>query len=85
MQAITTLLYLYVTPYMYNVDAGNLGAKTGFIFMGLSIILFVLAWLYIPETKGLTTEEIDVLYEEKVAPRKFAKRETAIAASKVDM
>ena len=58
---------------MYNVGAGsgNLGAKTGFVFMGGSSILFVMAYLWIPETHGLTTEEIDYLYENKVSPRKF--------------
>lgn len=60
---------------MYNIGAGsgNLGAKTGFVFMGSSIILLVMAYLWIPETHGLTTEEIDYLYENKVNPRKFRK------------
>lgn len=60
---------------MYNVGAGsgNLGAKTGFVFMGSSIILFVMAFLWTPETHGLTTDEIDHLYESKVSPRKFGK------------
>ena len=60
---------------MYNVGAGsgNLGAKTGFVFMGSSVILFVMAYFWIPETHGLTTEEIDRLYESKVSPRKFGK------------
>ena len=39
-QAFTTWLFAFRTPYMYNVGAGsgNLGAKTGFAFMGGSII-----------------------------------------------
>lgn len=74
-QAFTTWLFAFCTPYMYNVGAGsgNLGAKTGFVFMGSSIILFVLAYFWIPETHGLTTEELDGLYENKVGPRKFGK------------
>lgn len=86
-QAFTTWVFAFCTPYMYNVGAGsgNLGAKTGFVFMGSSIVLFVLAYLWIPETHGLTTEEIDYLYENKVSPRKFGKRiagETALAEQK---
>jgi hypothetical protein len=58
---------------MQNVDTGsrNLGAKTGFLFMGSSILLLGLAWLWIPETRGLSTEEIDSLYERGMSPRKF--------------
>ncbi|KAH6683095.1 putative MFS sugar transporter [Halenospora varia] len=72
-QALSTWFFAFVTPYMYNVGAGsgNLGAKTGFIFMGLSMVLFVMAYLWVPETQNLTTEEIDYLYESKTSPRRF--------------
>ena len=72
-QALSTWFFSFVTPYMYNVGAGsgNLGAKTGFIFMGCSVILFVMAYLWIPETQNLTTEDIDYLYESKTSPRRF--------------
>ncbi len=58
---------------MYNIGSGsgNLGAKTGFVFLGSSILLLVLAWFYIPETRGFSTEVIDDLYERRFSPRKF--------------
>lgn len=58
---------------MYNVGAGsgNLGAKTGFVYMGSSFVLLLVAFFWIPETKGLSTEELDYLYENGVPPRKF--------------
>jgi len=31
--------------------------------MGTSVVLLLLAWVYIPETRGLSTEVIDGLYE----------------------
>jgi hypothetical protein len=62
---------------MYNVDAADLGAKTGFIFAGLSVLLFVMSWFMLPETSGLTVEDIDIAYTEKVSPRKFADRRTS--------
>ncbi|RDW80047.1 hypothetical protein BP6252_04685 [Coleophoma cylindrospora] len=70
-QTFTTWLTVFVVPYMYNVDAGNLGARTGFIFMGLAVFLLVGAWYLVPDTSSLTTEEIDLLYEDKVSPRHF--------------
>jgi hypothetical protein len=77
MQAFTSWLFQFCTPYMYNVGSGsgNLGAKTGFIFMGSSVLLLILAWFWIPETRGLSTEEIDGLYERRVSPRKFGRVE----------
>ena len=80
MQAFTAWLFAFVTPYMYNVGSGsgNLGAKTGLVFMGSSIFLFVMAFLWIPETQGLTTEDIDYLYEKKVSPRRFRRNEIAL-------
>lgn len=74
MQAFTSWLFAFVTPYMYNVGAGsgNLGAKTGFVFMGSSILLLVVSYFWIPEIRGLTTEEIDYLYGNKVSPRRFS-------------
>jgi hypothetical protein len=35
-----TGLTTFIMPYIYNVDVGNLGARTGFIFAGTSILLF---------------------------------------------
>ena len=70
-QAFFGWLTQFVTPYMYNVDSGNLGARTGFIYAALSVLLIGGAWLLVPETSGLTAEEIDRAYSEKVAVRNF--------------
>jgi len=76
-QSLGSWLFQFTVPYMYNVDAANLGAKTGFIFAGLSVLLFVISWFMLPETSGLTVEDIDMAYTEKVSPRKFADRRTS--------
>lgn len=72
---------------MYNVGAGsgNLGAKTGFVFMGSSILLLVMAYLWIPETQGRTTEEIDYLYERGISPRRFGKVDIRQPVETLDM
>ena len=48
----------FVSPYMINPDAGNLGAKVGFVFFGLGMPLCVLFYFFIPETKGLSFEDV---------------------------
>ncbi|OGE50267.1 hypothetical protein PENARI_c017G07389 [Penicillium arizonense] len=70
-QTFTTWLVTFVVPYMYNVDSGNLGARTGLVFAGASVLLIWGAWAIVPDTTGLSTEDIDNLYEAKVPARKF--------------
>ena len=43
---------------MINPDAAHLGAKVGFVFAGFGVPLCVLYYFFIPETKGLTFEEV---------------------------
>jgi hypothetical protein len=65
-QTFTTWLTTFTVPYMYNVDSGNLGARTGFIFAGTTVILIVGAWFLVPDTAGMTTEEIDHAYAQRL-------------------
>lgn len=43
---------------MINPDAGNLGAKVGFIFFGFGIPLCIAFYFLIPETRGLGFDEV---------------------------
>lgn len=43
---------------MINPDAGNLGAKVGFVFFGLGVPLSTAFYLLVPETKGLGFEDV---------------------------
>lgn len=56
---------------MYNTDSGNLGARTGFVFMGTSVILLIGSWFLVPDLQGFTTEEVDWLYTQKIPVRHF--------------
>ncbi|KAF9690981.1 hypothetical protein EKO04_011264 [Ascochyta lentis] len=58
-------------PYMFNADAGDLGGKIGFIFAFLCFLGLGLSWLYLPETKSKSYEEMDYLFERKVPARQF--------------
>lgn len=71
---VTSWLTQFTVPYMYNVDSGNLGARTGFVFAAFSLLLIIGTWYIVPETSGLTVEEIDQAYNEKVPTRQFQKR-----------
>ena len=70
-QTLSTWVTLFTVPYMYNVDSGNLGARTGFVFMGTTVLLLVAGYLMVPDTTGLTAEQIDRAYDQRVSPGNF--------------
>jgi MFS family permease len=61
-----------ITPYMTEADKGNLGPKVFFIWGSLCTCAFVYTYFLIPETKGLTLEQVDKMMEE-TTPRTSAK------------
>lgn len=61
-----------ITPYMVKPDKGNLGAKVFFIWGSLCGCAFVYTYFLIPETKGLSLEQVDKMMEE-TTPRTSAK------------
>ncbi|RAO74154.1 uncharacterized protein BHQ10_010166 [Talaromyces amestolkiae] len=70
-QTLSAWVTQFVVPYIYNVDSGDLGARTAFPFAGLSFLMILVVFFYVPDTMGLSTEEIDQLYEDKVSARQF--------------
>jgi len=62
----------YATPYLVNptttgingVKAANLGVKVFFIWGSTCLGCLVFTYFFIPETKGLSLEQIDLLYRE---------------------
>ncbi|GMG35827.1 unnamed protein product [Ambrosiozyma monospora] len=53
-----------ITPYMVDTDKGNLKARVFFIWGSLCACCLVYAIFLIPETKGLTLEQVDRMLEE---------------------
>ncbi|GAA6040121.1 hypothetical protein JCM8097_002037 [Rhodosporidiobolus ruineniae] len=54
----------YATPYLVDSGPGKagLGAKVFFIWAACCVISTPFAYFFIPETKGLTLEQVDLLY-----------------------
>ena len=53
-----------ITPYMVGEDQGNLGAKVFFVWGALCLVCLVYSYFLIPETKGLSLEQVDRMLEE---------------------
>ncbi|WWC62250.1 uncharacterized protein I303_104846 [Kwoniella dejecticola CBS 10117] len=65
------LIITFVAPYLQDVGYGNLGSKIGFIWGAFSMINIAFVFFFVPETKGHSLEQLDYLYENRVATRKF--------------
>ncbi|GAA5963436.1 hypothetical protein JCM8115_001227 [Rhodotorula mucilaginosa] len=61
-----------ITPYMVGEDKGNLRSSVFFIWGGLCTCCFVYAYFLVPETKGLSLEQVDQMLSE-TNPRNSAK------------
>merc|ERR1712225_123919 len=61
-----------ITPYMVGEQHGNLKSSVFFVWGGLCTAAFVYSYLLVPETKGLSLEQVDRMMEES-SPRTSAK------------
>ena len=65
----------YATPYLVNSGPGNagLGVKVFFIWGSTCLGCLLFTYLFIPETKGLSLEQVDELYNDGTKPWKSTK------------
>ncbi|OQD73439.1 hypothetical protein PENDEC_c015G06410 [Penicillium decumbens] len=86
-QANTTFIYeifsfgvQFWTPYMLNVNYGNMGVNVGYFYFGLTVAVLLLTFLFVPETARLTLEQIDDFFlSGKRAWKTSTKKNIAIA------
>ncbi|TDZ20968.1 Major facilitator-type transporter ecdC [Colletotrichum orbiculare MAFF 240422] len=71
-QQLTALLLSSVFPFFINPDQLNWGGKVMFLFVGAEIFLLGGLWLFQPETKNRTYQDIDFLYAQGVPARRFS-------------
>jgi SP family general alpha glucoside:H+ symporter-like MFS transporter len=70
-QATVAIGMTVAIPYLINPDQANGRGKIGFFFGGLSLLSLGWAWLRVPETKGRTYEELDLMFSRGVKTREF--------------
>jgi SP family general alpha glucoside:H+ symporter-like MFS transporter len=59
------------TPYILNAAEANLRGKAAFIPAGFIVLLAVWSYFRLPETKGRSFEDLDIMFAEKIPARKF--------------
>ena len=68
---IVSVISGVLEPYFMNPTEWNLKGYTGFIWGGTAFLTFVWAFFRLPETKGRTFEDLDMLFAKEVPARKF--------------
>ncbi|KAK6403872.1 hypothetical protein LTR95_018913 [Oleoguttula sp. CCFEE 5521] len=53
-----------IIPYIVDPDYGNLGATVFFVWGSTCLSCIAFAYFFVPETKGLTLEQVDKMMEE---------------------
>lgn len=69
---IIQLLANIITPYMLNPTAGNWKGKAGFFWCGSAVLASVWTYFRLPECRGRTYEELDILFQKGVSARNFS-------------
>ncbi|KAF4634630.1 hypothetical protein G7Y89_g3487 [Cudoniella acicularis] len=60
-----------IVPYMLNPTAWNWKGKAGFFWAGMCFLCFTWTYFRLPEPRGRTYGELDILFERDISARKF--------------
>ncbi|KAK9350081.1 putative sugar transporter [Lipomyces doorenjongii] len=69
---VTGIVNGIITPYMLNPTAWNWRGKAGFFWAGICSLCVIWTYFRLPEPKGRTYGELDVLFERQISARKFS-------------
>ncbi|PMD17116.1 putative sugar transporter [Hyaloscypha hepaticicola] len=69
---IINIVSQVLEPYFMNPTAWNAKGKTAFFWGATALGMFVWSYFRLPEAKGRTYEEMDLLFQKKVSARKFS-------------
>ncbi|KAK9774667.1 hypothetical protein SCAR479_08752 [Seiridium cardinale] len=64
-----------IMPKIVGRNDWNWGAKGGFFWAGVDLLFLAWTWFRLPESKGLSYAELDLLFEHKVPTRQFSEEE----------
>jgi SP family general alpha glucoside:H+ symporter-like MFS transporter len=62
---------IFLASYMLNPTGGNLGGKCGYVWGATGLLCLITAYFFLPEMKGRSYREIDILFKRKVPARKW--------------
>ncbi|KAK4626468.1 Alpha-glucosides permease MPH2 [Fulvia fulva] len=81
---VAAIICSTITPYMINPTAWDWGSFAGFFWAGLAFLCCIYTYFRVPEPKGRTFAEMDLLFERRVSARKFASTEVDVFGETLD-
>ncbi|KAF5012993.1 hypothetical protein FDECE_976 [Fusarium decemcellulare] len=81
---LVSWLSSYCTPYFINPEALNWGPKYCYIWAGSNLILAIFTFLFIPETRGRSLEQLDELFEKRLPAWRFRSYVTDLQQADTD-
>ncbi|KAK8203605.1 hypothetical protein M8818_005255 [Zalaria obscura] len=70
---IVNIPCIFLSSYMLNPTGGDLGGKCGYVWAGTALATWVVAYFFLPEYKGRSYREIDILFKRHVPAPKWSK------------
>lgn len=80
---LTGLVTNTITPRMLSPSAWNWGARGALLYAGTNLACLVWCIFRLPETKGRTFAEIEILFERGVSARRF--KSTNVEGKRLDL
>ncbi|KAK4500645.1 hypothetical protein PRZ48_008834 [Zasmidium cellare] len=72
---IAEIPMIYLASRLLNPTGWNLAGKCGYVWGGTAVVCWVLAYFGLPELKGRSYREIDIMFNRKLSARKFKRTE----------
>lgn len=72
LQNASTIAIALFSPYLQSDRYVNWGAYIGFFFGSFSFVSFCFVYFFYPEVKGLSIEQIDLLFEQGASIKQFS-------------
>lgn len=64
---------IYLSDKMLNTDGWDLAGKCGYVWGGTAVVCWVVAYFWLPELKGRSYRETDILFNRRIPARDFKK------------
>ncbi|KAI1371249.1 alpha glucoside transporter [Hypoxylon crocopeplum] len=64
---------IFLATYMLNPTGVNLGGRCGYVWGATGFVCFLVSYFFLPEMKGRSFREIDILFKRHVPARKWKK------------
>ncbi|WRT69344.1 uncharacterized protein IL334_006328 [Kwoniella shivajii] len=64
---------IFLGSYMLNPTGGNLGGKCGYVWGGTALATLITAYFCLPEMKGRSYRELDIMFRRRIPARQFEK------------